>query len=414
MSRKIPEGGGLACGSCGDGDVKPFLSFGELPLGNAFPKRGDFATEKRYELELGLCGKCKLVQQTKPPPLAALEADYRNYAYVPFGETLEKHYQGMAAEAVARLSPYSGSFIVDVGSNNGLFLGNIGRMTGCKILGVEPAEKISQMARDAGVPTLTEFFTEDTVRKIVFSLGFADLVVCTQTLQHIPDVNEFVKALAALMKPEGTLMIEGRYFGSTVEKKSYDAVYHEMQWFFTLHSLTQLLERHGLRVVHAQRNDIYGGSLRVYAVKNEGIRYEGVVTAIEDHLKLTYLATYWHFAEAVKEHRKRLRQLILKLKRSNQKIAGYGAPSTSATLLNYCGIDSTMVDYIVDDSPLKQGLYTPGTHIPIVSSDRLTSDPPHYLLLNAWRLKDEILARVKKQRSRGMKVIVPLPEIEVI
>lgn len=396
--------------------VRPFLSFGELPLGNAFLKKEDFGKEEKYELELGTCIKCKLVQQTTPPPIEALQADYRNYAYVPFGDTLAKHYQEMAAEAVTKLGLGPDSFVVDVGSNNGLFLGDIGRMTGCKILGVEPAEKISQMAKDAGVPTLTEFFTPETAGKILNEIGPADLVVCTQTLQHIPasQINIFVRDLARLLKQDGTLMLEGRYFGATLEKRSYDTVYHEMQWFFTLHSLSELLERHGLHVIGAERNEIYGGSLRVYANKSALVTDRGPVFELERMQRITHWVTCKRWAEQVQEHASRLHKLLRKTKDSGKVIAAYGAPSTSATLLCYCGIDSSIIDYVVDDSPLKQGLYTPGTHIPITSSTKLLTDPPDFLLLNAWRLKDEILTKVNRQRAKGMKVIVPLPEIEVI
>ncbi len=411
----------IDCGVCGS-EVRPFLSFGKQPLGNAFLKKEDFDKEKRFELELGLCVKCKLVQQTHPPPVEALESDYRNYAYVPFGTTLAAHYQEMAGQAVLKAGINDKSLTVDVGSNNGLLLGIVGRLTGCRILGVEPAERISQIARDSGVPTITSFFTKDIARHISITQGYADLVVCTQTLQHIPDVNEFVSNLGSLLKPEGLLLIEGRYFGATMAKRSYDTVYHEMQWFFTLRSLEELLNRNGLYVAHAEENDIYGGSLRVYARKAVTERlnqapnppYQGVVSELEDQQQLADLRTYRRFARLVRTHRDRLAKLLWKLEGEGKKIAAYGAPSTSATLLNYCGIGSKILSYVVDDSPLKQGLYTPGTHIPIVSSERFAADPPDYLLLNAWRLKSEILPKVSKQRKRGMKIIIPLPEIEVI
>lgn len=404
----------MKCHSCG-GDVRAFMSFGNLPLGNAFLKEHQFAIEKRYKLELGFCSDCTLVQQTSPPPLEDLASDYKSYAYIPFGETLRSHYEAMAKEIIDTTKLGPKSFAVDIGSNNGMLLQFLKKMTGCRILGVEPAERISQIARDSGVPTLTSFFDNRVASRISHDLGMADLVLCTQVLQHIPDINAFMKSLKGILKPNGIFMVEGRYFGSTLQTRSFDTIYHEMIYFFTMSSLQSVLTSSDIYPFKAMTNEIYGGSLRVYATNSPKKAPANVaLLSLEKKQGLARFKTYEGFATEVNRIKKVLATLVKSIKTDGRSIAGYGAPSTSATLLNYCGIGKDQIDYIVDDSELKQGLYTPGTHIRIVPQIALRERPPDYLLLLAWRLKDEILEKVNDQRIRGMKVIVPLPVPKVI
>lgn len=390
----------------------PFFDMGELPLGNAFLKKEDFDKEKRYKLELGICRACGLVQQTKPPPVEALQQDYRNYSYVPFGETLAQHYAAMAKEAAEEASLSSSSTVVDVGSNDGLLLRSIRKLfpQGLEpyVLGIEPAEKISKTARQNGIPTITAFFSKKVADDILDNWGSADLVCCTAVLQHIPDLNEFMKNVARILKPTGVFMTEGRYFGATVQKTSYDTMYHEMLYFFTSYSLKNLLKRHHLYATRAKTTEVYGGSLRMYARKTKSRKKIDVGLASYEGIDV--YKTCIQFADRAKAKAIQLQSLVTSLKAKGKRIAAYGAPSTSATLLNYAGIGAGEIEYIVDDSPLKQGLYTPGTHIKIVPHDVLEVDPPDYLLINAWRLRNEIIPKVPK----GIRCIIPLPEVSVV
>ena len=404
------------CRSCSSENVRLFLSFGKLPLGNAFLRADETKNEQLFDLDLGFCGDCSLVQQITPPPQTNLARVYENYRYVPVGGSLRNNLASLSRKIVDDFNLDANSFFVDIGSNDGALLSGV--KTQCKILGIEPAIEISELARKSGIDTITGFFTHDLAEKVLSERGNADVVTSTQVLQHIPDLQQFMHDVHLLLKPNGILVVEGRYFADSVSKLSFDTVYHEMLTFFTLTSLTGLLRRHGMEPFKAELVDVYGGSLRVYAKKkeNEGIPIDDSVPNIiqtERKLGLDRFETYQIFAKKVFELRNELHSLIGKLA-SQGKIAGYGAPSTGTTLLSFCKIGKDYLEYIVDDSPLKQGLLTPGTHIPIVDSSVLERRPPDFLLLIAWRLKNEILPKVKDLHGQRMSVIIPLPKVEII
>ena len=408
--------GRSTCKACRSSDVRRFLSFGKLPLGNAFLKPDQVKTEKKFDLDLGFCPNCSLVQQTSPPPTSSLASVYENYRYVPVGGSLRSNLSTLSQAIFDQFNLNSESFFLDIGSNDGALLSGV--KDKCRILGIEPAIEISELARRAGVETLTGFFTDDLAKRIVSERGHADVVTTTQVLQHIPDLEGFVKNVRLLLKPGGIFVVEGRYFADTVRKFSFDTVYHEMLYFFTLSSLSKFLERIGLEVFRAELVDVYGGSLRVYAKSKENKSIpigESVpkILGMESDLGLEKFETYLTFAKKVFEIRDELNDLIVKLS-AKGKIAGYGAPSTGTTLLNFCKIGRNRLEYIVDDSPLKQGLLTPGVHIPIVDSTALIERPPDYLLVVAWRMRNEILPKVKDQQRRGMSVIIQLQKIEMI
>ena len=404
------------CKACHSNEVRRFLSFGKLPLGNAFLTQDQVKTEKKFDLDLGFCTNCNLVQQISPPPTSSLEGVYKNYRYVPVGGSLRGNLSTLSRSIFDEFNLNSNSFFVDVGSNDGALLSGVKGQ--CRILGIEPAIEISELARKAGVETLTGFFTDDLAKQVVSDRGHADVVTTTQVLQHIPDLAGFVKNVQMLLKPNGIFVVEGRYFADTIRKFSFDTVYHEMLYFFTLTSLAKFFDKIGLEVFRAELVDVYGGSLRVYAKRkeNKGIPiHESVarILGMERDLGLEKFETYVSFAKRVFELRDELHDLIIRL-RAKGRIAGYGAPSTGTTLLNFCKIGSDRVEYIVDDSPLKQGLLTPGVHVPIVDSKALIDRPPDYLLLIAWRMRNEILPKIREQQKHGMSVIIPLPKIEII
>lgn len=397
--------------------VQPFLSFGMQPLGNAFPRKEDIEREKRYPLELGYCPVCHLVQQVMPPPLEALQRDYTNYRYVPLGNTLQTHYRWLGEHLASDLQLGPTSFVVDIGSNDGLLLSHLREHNVPQVLGVEPAVEIAQIARSKRVETIIDFFTHEVAEHIVAKRGRADLVTLTQVLQHIPNLPEFLEDVTRILTDTGTLVVEGRYLGETVRELSWDSFYQEMLQFFSLHSIGALLETYGLEVYRAELSHVYGGSLRVYASRTPGPQVLPTVEALlqeEREWGLDRFETYMAFAREVWRKRIELRRLIVRIKKEGASIVGYGAPSTSATLLNACGIDHRYLDCVVDDSLLKQTRYTPGTHLVIVDPGRLTQPRPDYVLLLAWRLKEDILPKLATIRAQGTKVIVPLPEVEIL
>lgn len=399
------------CKVCDGKTVEKFISFGKIPLGNAFLSKDRFEDEESFDLDLGFCTGCKLVQQITPPPMESLAKDYTNYAYVPFGNILTSNLTNLGKSIVRELGLNKDSLFVDLGSNDGTMLAAV--KDECRVLGIEPAVKISQMGRDRGVNTITTFFTPEVADNIIKTYGYADVATTTQVLQHISDIKQFVKDVYRILKPDGTFVVEGRYFTDTVKKRSYDTVYNEMLYFFTLTSLVNLMRYFGMTLYKAEMLDVYGGSLRIYAKKSDVEVEKSVkdILEVEKGLGIDSLDTYVSFANDVFKLKAELSKLVSQLRNDGKKIAGYGAPSTSATLLNFCGISNNDISYVVDDSPLKQGLYTPGTHIPIVSSSMLEKEKPDYVLLLAWRLKEEILPKIEKYKAH---VILPLPHISII
>jgi ubiquinone/menaquinone biosynthesis C-methylase UbiE len=420
----VDEDGGpdklSACKGCGSDLVKQFFSFGRLPMGNAFLRKDQMEAEPTFGLDLGFCEGCKLVQQINPAPREVIESVYKNYAYVPFGNTLEAHYGGLGRTIANELKLTKDSFALDIGSNDGILLRSIKLSGGCRILGVEPAVRISETARKSGVPTVTAFFAPEVASTIAKEHGLADVVTITQVLQHVTDLVQFLRDAIRLVKPTGCLVIEGRYFGETIKKVSFDTVYHEMLYFFTLESLENLLGRMGMEVFKAEQIDIYGGSLRIYSRRVSESKKGEVDTSRNQLLDLerntmhlNRFSTYADFAKKVYLLRDELHDLLVGIKKSGKAIAGYGAPSTGTTLLSFCGLGKDVIDYVVDDSPLKQGLLTPGTHIPIVPSSQLTNHPPDYLLVIAWRLADDIVAKVKPLLP-NVDLIIPLPSPKIV
>jgi len=410
------------CRVCGANEVEGFLSFGKLPMGNAFLRKDQLVSEPTFDLDLGFCPNCKLVQQINPAPLDVIQSVYRNYAYVPYGITLESHYAALGKAISDELDLKEGSFALDIGSNDGILLKSIKRNKGSRVLGVEPAVRISEMARQSGVPTITAFFTSEVATRIGQEHGQADVITATQVLQHIPNVKEFLENIVRILKPNGVLVIESRYFADTIVKTTFDTVYHEMIYFFTLESLVNLLVSVGMTVYKAEHVDIYGGSLRIFSRRQSvppelsapDRGYGDLLVLERDTLHLNRLSAYLDFARRVRLLRTELQSLVNTIKESGNKIAGYGAPSTGTTLLSFCGIGKEQIEYIVDDNPLKQGLLTPGTHIPIVPSSQLVTQPPDYLLIIAWRLASEIIPKVKPLIGRGKKAIIPLPQPTVV
>ena len=404
------------CRGCGSKSVELFLSFGKLPLGNAFLTKDQIEAEERFDLDLGFCSDCTLVQQVNPPPAANLARVYRNYRYVPVGESLRGNLRNLSTKVVKDFNLNADSLFIDIGSNDGALLSAV--RDRCRVLGIEPAIEISELSRKAGVETITGFFTHELAQRVVSERGKADVVSATQVMQHISDVRQFLADAHLLLKPNGIFVVEGRYFADTVAKSSFDTVYHEMLYFFTLSAFVRLLEKVGMEVFKAELVDVYGGSLRVYAKnkENKDTALDDSVSKIlaaEKALGLDRFETYTAFTKRVFDLRDEFHDLILSLRKQG-RIAGYGAPSTGTTLLNFCNLGTDCLDYVVDDSPLKQGLLVPGVHIPIVNSTALRSNPPDFLIIVAWRLRAEIIPKIDEYRRKGMKVVVPLPKIEII
>ena len=422
--KTLPHDGGnrpvhrrrAACRGCGGDRLRMFLSLGASPLANAFLQGPEeFAGERRYPLDVYFCEACSLVQLVD---VIDPEVLFRNYIYVTgTSDTMAEHNRGYARRVAELLRLGSNDLVVEIASNDGSLLANF-HAAGIRTLGVEPAENIAELARSRGIETVARFFDENTALEIREEYGLAKAVIANNVLAHVDETRDFLLGCTRLLDPDGLVVVEVPYLRDLVERLEYDTIYHEHLCYFSVRALQILFASVGLSIVQVEHQPVHGGSLRVYA--GHLIKYpEHGETAVamageEARLGMDGLAFYEGFADLVAASRHTLRALLADLKSSGQSLAGYGAPAKSTTLLSYTSIDTSLVPYTVDRSPLKVGLYTPGAHLPVLAVDTLLEQRPDSVLILAWNFADEIVRQQDKYRRGGGRFILPLPEPKVI
>ncbi len=404
------------CRICSNQNLKKFLSLGTTPLANSFLTKEQLKEkEKKFPLELCFCGKCKFVQLTYIVPS---EDMFSNYVYLSSTtRTFQLHFARMAEEITRDFKLDKNSLAVDIGSNDGILLKEFKKF-GVKVIGVEPAANVAKIAEQAGIETINGFFSKKVVMEIIKRKGKADVVTATNVFAHIDDIDSVIKNVKGLLKRDGTYVIEIQYFVDTLEQMTFDNIYHEHMSYYTLTSLDFFFKKHGMEIIKVKKVPTHGGSLRVFVQRKEGNnKIDGSVKQILEYEKkfgVDDFDTYKKFADNVYNIKNRLVDYIRKIKKENKKIAAYGAPAKGNTLLNFCGIGKNEIEYIVEDNQLKQGMYSPGTHIPVVHPKALDIKKPDYILILAWNFADEILEKTKKYGDKGVKFIVPLPEPRIV
>ncbi len=378
------------------------------------PHAGNYLTEKElgqeyfYPLRIYFCRKCGLVQNLDLIPQKVL---FEKYFYLS-SVSLSGYFQKYANEMKKRFLKKK-SFIVEIGSNDGVLLLPLKKM-GYKVLGVDPARNIAKVAEKKGVKTIVDYFGDKTAKNIVKEYGKADMILANNVLAHIDDMNNVFKGIIKLLNPKGILVFEVHYLADLLEKMQYDFFYGEHLSYYSLYSLVPFLSKYDLEIFDVKRIPIHSGTIRIFVkFKNHHSRKvnKRVVELIKSETKSEIFKESYlrDFSKKVYKHKLELRKLLLNIKRSNQRIAGYGAGGRANTLSNFCGIDNNMLDYIVDDSPERQGKYTPGTHIPIVSPYVFRKDTIRNTLIFAWDYKDSIIEKEKDYLKKGGRFIIPLP-----
>jgi methylation protein EvaC len=396
--------------------TETFLSFGRMPIANGFLSLDEIPGEYFFELEVGYCPTSKMVQLTE---LVERERMFHeNYAF--FSSTSRRMAEHFAAFAGDVQKDYLASvedpFVVEIGSNDGIMLQHFAQ-AGTRHIGIEPSANVARVAIERGIRTTSRFFDEELAREIVAEHGQADAFLGANVMCHIPYIHSVMQGIAALLKPKGVLIFEDPYLGDIVEKASYDQIYDEHAFYYSVSSVSYLASMHDLEVIDAIPQHVHGGSMR-YVIGHRGQRpvSERVPTQrrVEQDLGLEDIATYRRFRERVERSRSDLVTLLTDLKRQGKRVAAYGATSKSTTVTNYAGITPDLVSYICDTTPIKQGKLSPGAHIPVVPYDRFVSDPPEYALLFAWNHADEILAKEQAFRRQGGRFILYVPNVHVV
>ncbi len=395
--------------------VEPVISFGRMPIANGFLPREEFANEYFFELKVGFCPACSMVQLTEHVDRERMF--HENYAF--FSSTsvrMAQHFQGFA-EAVRRDHLKSADpFVAEIGSNDGIMLQHFAK-AGIRHLGIEPSANVAEVARGKGVRTVCEFFDEALARRIVAEHGQADAFLGANCMCHIPYLHSVAEGIRILLKPTGVLVFEDPYLGDIVEKTSYDQIYDEHAFYFSVHSVASLFGRHGLEVVDAQPQNVHGGSMR-YTIAHAGAKQATPAVAAqlqkEQELGLHRPETYVRFRKNVERSRDELMKLLRAIRGSGKRVVGYAATSKSTTVTNYCGITPDLVEFISDTTPIKQGKFSPGAHIPVRPYDEFKARYPDYALLFGWNHGDEIMAKEQAFRAAGGKWIVYVPGVAVV
>lgn len=420
-SRTTPQdsapGKDSLCRSCASEELSIVLDLGETPLANALLTREQLLLpEPRFPLQLALCSECGLLQisETVPP-----ETLFRNYFYFSsFSDAVLRASEHNATRLIAERRLNGESLVLEIGSNDGYLL-QFYKQRGIPVLGIEPAANVAEAARETrGIPTMNEFFGWELARRLFEQGVKADVIHANNVLAHTPDLDGFLSGLRLILKDNGIALVEVPYVRDMIDRVEFDTIYHEHYFYFSLSALDYLCSAHGLRIAAVEHLAVHGGSLRLFLehageISKECAEARELLMA-EEKQGLRSREYYAAFAGKVRQLKSQLLVLLRDLKNAGHRIAAYGASAKGSTLLNYCEIDGHTLDFVADRSAVKQGHFTPGTHLPIYSPTKLLEVMPEYTLLLTWNFAEEILEQQAEYLRRGGQFIVPIPEPRVI
>lgn len=392
----------------------PFLNLGETPLANAYLTADQLdQPEPKYRLAVAYCEQCHLVQLTDLVPPEELFSEYLYFSS--YSDTFLRHAEAMAIDLTEHFELTPDHRVLEIASNDGYLLQYFLKKD-IPCLGVEPAQNIAAVARENGIPTLAVFFGMDAITEIIDSFGKSDVIIGNNVLAHVPEINDFLKAVHACLCSDGAAVFEFPWLKHFIEKNEFDTIYHEHVFYYSLAAIEKLAERAGLELYDAQPQDVHGGTLRTF-LQNPGNRprTESLqqLMSEETEAKLTSAALYQDFSRKVKDIREALREFVA-VQAKGKRIVAYGAPAKGNTLLNYCGIGREAIDFTVDRSPHKQGRFLPGTHLPIRAPEEIRKARPDYLLILPWNIKDEIMNQMAYVREWGCRFVIPIPKVEIL
>jgi hypothetical protein len=404
-----------ACRFCSASLQDTFVDLGMSPPCESYLRADQLdRMEPFYPLHVRVCRACFLVQLEA---YLGGEEIFTEYAYFSsYSDSWVEHARRYTELAIDRLELNERSFVVELASNDGYLLQHfVDRGIPC--LGVEPARNVAAAAEARGVPTLVEFFGLLSARRLAREQRRADLVIGNNVLAQVPDLNDFVAGIQQLLTWNGTVTLEFPHLARLIDGNQFDTIYHEHYSYFSLYATERIFARHGLRVYDVEDLPTHGGSLRIWGCHEPAPRRE--TTRLRELRQrelddgVDTLRYYANFSERAIRTKHGLLDFLIDARRAGKSVAGYGAPGKGNTLLNYCGIRSDFLQYTVDRNPYKQGLYLPGTHIPIYGPERLAETRPDYILILPWNLKTEIMAQLEYARAWGARFVVPIPQLEV-
>jgi hypothetical protein len=386
------------------------------PLCESYVSVGDLnRMEPFYPLRVYVCDSCYLAQLEE---YVSPEAIFTEYAYFSsYADSWLRHAKSYTDMMAERFGVGPNSLVVELASNDGYLLQYFVEK-GVPVLGIEPARNVARVAIERGIPTLVEFFGEKIAARLAADGNKADLIVGNNVLAQVPGLNDFVRGMKVLLKPRGIATLEFPHLVRLMDENQFDTIYHEHFSYFSFLAVEKIFAAHGLTIFDVDELPTHGGSLRIYARHTDDATKPVSSRVVElrsreEAAGLSQMPTYRAFSDKVQETKRKLLEFLIKVKREDKTVCGYGAPGKGNTLLNYCGIRTDFLDYTVDRNPYKQGKFTPGTHIPIFSPDKIGETRPDYLFILPWNFKDEIIEQMAYIRDWGGKFIVPIPEVRV-
>lgn len=404
------------CRFCSEILTETFLDLGTSPLANSFLNEEKIkGVEKFYPLHVFVCKKCLLVQLAEFESPEHIFSDYIYFSS--YSDTWLKHAENYVDMITKRFGFDSNTQIMEIASNDGYLL-QFFKKKNMPVLGIEPAANVARIAEEKGIPTVIKFFGRKTATELIQTEKQADLLIGNNVLAHVPDLNDFVAGMKIVLKPKGVITIEFPHILQLMQHKQFDTIYHEHFSYFSLLVLLKVFSFHKLIIFDVDEITTHGGSLRIYVkhMENDDISTSERVNAIiekERDFGLEKLSTYTNFQNQINDMKKNICEFFNNIKKNNKTIVGYGAPAKGNTLLNFCNIGLDEISYIVDKNPYKQGLYLPGTHIPIRNPEEILKTKPDYLLILPWNLKDEIMLQMTHIRKWEGKFVVLIPEVKI-
>jgi methylation protein EvaC len=398
-----------------ESEYQPFVDFGQMPIANAFASKQDIQNEYTFPMKVGFCGKCKMVQLVEQPDREMMF--HENYAFFSSTSNYMKMHFKKFAESVSQLQSLDkSSFVVEIGSNDGIMLQNfLNEEIPC--LGVEPSKNVAEVARQKGIDVVTEFFDLGLSEKIIQSHGKADAILSANVMCHIPYMHSIYEGVKALLKDDGVFIFEDPYLGEVIEKTSFDQIYDEHVFLFSALSVSHLAKMHDLELVDVAHQVTHGGSMR-YTLAHKGAKTVSPnvteLLAKECAIGLDNEMAYSGFADSVDRIKVDLIKLLQQLKGEGKKVVAYGATSKSTTVTNYFGITPDLVECIYDTTPIKQNKFSPGAHLPVLPYDQFHASNPDYVLLFAWNHATEIMEKEKDYMADGRHWITYIPSVKVV
>lgn len=405
------------CRFCNSHKITEIIDFGKVGLAGAFLRPENFSAEKKYAQQLYFCEECFLLQIINRIDPELLFKDY--FYFSSAISTLRKHFREYAEEVTKEFLIPQKATVLEIGCNDGILLKPFVELGIKTVIGVDPSSNVISTIKDPNIITMNDFLTERLAKVITAKYGKVDLICANNVFAHIDDMQDITRGVKELLAPKGVFIFEVHYIGSLINEVQYDMIYHEHLYYYSLLALQNFFSKFELEIFNVKAIPIHGGSMRYYVRHLGQLNDRPISFNVLNLKKVEYAsgysssAVFKRYAEKVELTKVNLLSLLRKIKSQNKTIVGYGASGRANTILQYCDIDNKLLDYIVDDAPMKHGYFTPGSHLEIRPRKALKIKTPDYILIFAWSFFDEIIKKNMDYFSSGVRFIVPLPEVKI-